>query len=157
MNKFYGAHDQWTDLDKQNDVLITSTDGVIDSVKVNGEDYGGGGSSDFSTAEVTIVGGEIGLTLSGGIQNESEGYIFLNSTEYGDIGVTTIAVSAETTITTKAVLFKNLMEDFPHDFIAMFGAADGFAIASVEGDCELGPSGDVGIWGDCTITGGRPK
>lgn len=54
MNKFYGAHDQWTDLDKQNDVLITSTDGVIDSVKVNGEDYGGGGSSDFSTAEVTI-------------------------------------------------------------------------------------------------------
>ena len=56
MNKFYGAHDQWTDLDKQNDVLITSTDGVIDSVKVNGEDYGGGGgSSDFSTAEVSFV------------------------------------------------------------------------------------------------------
>ena len=56
MNKFYGAHDQWTDLDKQNDVLITSTDGVIDSVKVNGEDYGGGGgSSDFSTADLTLV------------------------------------------------------------------------------------------------------
>lgn len=55
MALYYGIHDQWTDLDKENDVLIQSTDGVIDSIKVNGEEYGGGGSSEFSTAVMTII------------------------------------------------------------------------------------------------------
>ena len=54
--KTYGVHDQWVDLDRTNNVEIKSTDGVIDSVKINGEEHGGGGggSSDFSTANVTI-------------------------------------------------------------------------------------------------------
>lgn len=54
MNKLYSVHDHWTDIAKKNDVDIESIDGVIAGIKVNGEDYGGG-SSDFSTAEVTIV------------------------------------------------------------------------------------------------------
>lgn len=55
--KNYGIHDKWTDLDKLNNVDIKSVDGVIESVKINGEEAGGGGgSSDFSTAEVTIIG-----------------------------------------------------------------------------------------------------
>lgn len=53
--KNYGIHDKWTDLDKLNNVDIKSVDGVIESVKINGEEAGGGGSSDFSTAQVTIV------------------------------------------------------------------------------------------------------
>lgn len=54
--KNYGIHDKWTDLDKLNNVDIKSVDGVIESVKINGEEAGGGGgSSDFSTAEVTFV------------------------------------------------------------------------------------------------------
>lgn len=54
--KNYGIHDKWTDLDKLNNVDIKSVDGVIESVKINGEEAGGGGgSSDFSTAEVTVV------------------------------------------------------------------------------------------------------
>lgn len=53
--KNYGIRDQWTNLDKLNNVDIKSVDGVIESVKINGEEAGGGGgSSDFSTAEVTI-------------------------------------------------------------------------------------------------------
>lgn len=55
MALYYGIHDQWTDLDKENDVLIQSTEGVIDSIKVNGEEYGGGGSSEFTTAVMTII------------------------------------------------------------------------------------------------------
>ena len=56
MNKLYSVHDHWTDINKKNDVDIESIDGVITGIKVNGEDYGGGGSSDFSTAEVTVTG-----------------------------------------------------------------------------------------------------
>lgn len=53
--KNYKIRDNWLDIDKYNDVDIQSVDGVIQTVKVNGEDVGGGGSSDFSTAEVTIA------------------------------------------------------------------------------------------------------
>ena len=53
--KNYMINDKWLDLDKQNIVELQSVDGEIDSVKVNGEEYGGGGgSSDFSAAEVTF-------------------------------------------------------------------------------------------------------
>lgn len=54
--KNYGIHDKWTDLDKLNKVDIKSVDGVIESVKINGEEAGGGGGgSDFSTARVTVT------------------------------------------------------------------------------------------------------
>lgn len=51
--KTYRVNDFWTDIDKENHVDIESVDGVITSVKNNGEDIGG--SSDFSTAEVTFI------------------------------------------------------------------------------------------------------
>lgn len=41
--KYYGINDKWTDDDIENVIEITSEDGSVDSVKVNGEDYGGGG------------------------------------------------------------------------------------------------------------------
>ena len=53
--KTYRVNDFWLDKDKENHVDIESTDGVIGSVKINGEEAGGGGSSDFSTAELTFV------------------------------------------------------------------------------------------------------
>ena len=82
--KNYMINDKWLDLDKQNIVELQSVDGVLDSLKVNGSEVvtpsgkititengtdidvaqyaladvnveGGGGSSDFSTAEVTII------------------------------------------------------------------------------------------------------
>lgn len=61
--KNYMINDKWLDIAKQNIVEVESTDGVIGSVKVNGQEYGGGGgSSDFSTAEVAIVNGS-GTTI----------------------------------------------------------------------------------------------
>ena len=60
--KNYLINDKWLDLDKQNIVEVKSTDGVIGSVKLNGEEYGGGGgSSDFSTAEVTMINNTVDL------------------------------------------------------------------------------------------------
>ena len=55
--KNYGIFDKWLNIEQQNVVDIQSVDGVIESVKINGEEAGGGGggSGDFSTAEVTIV------------------------------------------------------------------------------------------------------
>ena len=54
--KNYMINDKWLDIAKQNIVEVQSTDGVIGSVKVNGQEYGGGGGeSDFSTAEVTFI------------------------------------------------------------------------------------------------------
>lgn len=82
--KNYMINDKWLDLDKQNIVELQSVDGVLDSLKVNGSEIetpsgkimitengtdidvaqyaladvnveGGGGSSDFSKAEVTII------------------------------------------------------------------------------------------------------
>ncbi len=83
--KNYMINDKWLDLDKQNIVELQSVDGVLDSLKVNGSEIvtpsgkititengtdidiaqyaladvnveGGGGSSDFSIAEVTFSG-----------------------------------------------------------------------------------------------------
>ena len=42
--KNYKIRDNWLDIDKYNDVDIQSVDGVIQTVKVNGEDVGGGSS-----------------------------------------------------------------------------------------------------------------
>lgn len=52
--KNYGIHDKWTDLDKLNNVDIKSVDGVIESVKINGEEAGGGGG-EFKLANITWV------------------------------------------------------------------------------------------------------
>lgn len=53
MNKSYGIHDKWTDLNKVNNIRVDSVNGVVENITVNGEPAGGGG---FSTAKVTVVG-----------------------------------------------------------------------------------------------------
>ena len=54
MVKNYGIHDEWKDLNKVNDIVIKSVDGVIDSIKVNGEEAGGGGGGgDYPTTTAT--------------------------------------------------------------------------------------------------------
>lgn len=66
MVKNYGIHDEWKDLNKVNDIDIKSVDGVIDSIKVNGEEAGGGGM--FTTAKLTIVSenaGKVGTMMYG--------------------------------------------------------------------------------------------
>lgn len=78
--KNYMINDKWLDIAKQNIVEVESTDGVIGSVKVNGEEYGGsGGESDFSTAELV-------LTNNSGIPFEAYGATFYNEEEYESTG-----------------------------------------------------------------------
>ena len=43
--KYYGINDKWTDDDVANVIEVASEDGTVGSVKVNGVEYGGGGSA----------------------------------------------------------------------------------------------------------------
>lgn len=81
--KNYGIRDQWTNLDKLNNVDIKSVDGVIESVKINGEEAGGGGSSDFSTATVTLTNPPQG---GGTVEFEQSVYISVFGTMVGGGG-----------------------------------------------------------------------
>ena len=51
--KYYGINDKWTDDDIENVIEVASEDGSVDSVKVNGEEYGGGGGGGAATVSIT--------------------------------------------------------------------------------------------------------
>lgn len=130
--KNYGIRDQWTNLDKLNNVDIKSVDGVIESVKINGEEAGGGGgSSDFSTAEVTIVKtGSFDIYLPFCYDDE-------------DIHQTDFIVNHDGTY--RAILYKG----------GCFGNVTPRGLddpnIEVTGDIDV-DSTDLYIFGDCTIT-----
>ncbi len=91
--KYYGINDKWTDDDIENVIEVTSEDGSVDSVKVNGVEYGGGGGGDFSTAEVTFSNStEDNISVGGGapvIDTVNEEMYILGLI---DIGTTTLPV-----------------------------------------------------------------
>ena len=86
--KNYGIHDKWTDLNKLNNVDIKSVDGVIVSVKINGEEAGGGGSwqTVFEDSVTTEIEGGAPFAEGniGGLTNLSADSIKVtfNGTEY---------------------------------------------------------------------------
>ena len=51
--KYYGINDKWTDDDIENVIEVASEDGSVDSVKVNGVEYGGGGGG-LQTISLTV-------------------------------------------------------------------------------------------------------
>lgn len=75
MKKLYSVHDHWTDINKKNDVDIESIDGVISGIKVNGEDYSGGGESDLSIATMTCTGsfGTVYAAIAEDVDNRTTG------------------------------------------------------------------------------------
>lgn len=85
--KNYLINDKWLDIDKQNIVEVKSTDGVIESIKLNGEEYGGGETwNTVFEGNVTTVENEKTGTNSGSIEldellPETIKVIF-NGTEY---------------------------------------------------------------------------
>jgi len=135
MNKLYSVHDHWTDINKKNDVDIESIDGVITGIKVNGEDYGGGGSSDFSIANVTVINkasNTFQLFMPYIFGNKM--YAITNSQEFesGDV--------------LQVPLYKGSIEALSLNSDAKLRITGvGNVITSVKGDV-------VGITGDCTIT-----
>jgi len=130
MNKLYSVHDHWTDINKKNDVDIESIDGVITGIKVNGEDYGGGGSSDFSTAEVTFIGTEEpDITLS-----------FINIQDDGIYSVVNIRQSTQTVT---APLYKNKLSCTIQPFF--------MSVTSTSGNITGSQTDGYIISGNCTI------
>lgn len=130
--KNYGIRDQWTNLDKLNNVDIKSVDGVIESVKINGEEAGGGGSSDFSTAEV-IVG-------SGVVFNAP---VVINEEEFQGIALITGPMEEEMIWQVPLYKGKCLVDIYTSDEGQSF---------SVSGDIIKISDGVYRITGDCTIT-----
>ena len=159
--KNYMINDKWLDLDKQNIVELQSVDGVLDSLKVNGSEIvtpsgkititengtdidvaqyaladvnveGGGGSSDFSTAEVTIIastnfGFDSGLT------------IFDNT-----FGIYAIGGATEGTEIIDVPLYKGHCTWF-QDPTAVVLSGNAQVVTDEEGNY-------IDITGDCTIT-----
>lgn len=82
--KNYGIHDKWTDLDKLNNVDIKSVDGVIESVKINGEEAGSGSWQTVFEGSVETVddGGEISGIVGTFTLTVDSIKATLNGTEY---------------------------------------------------------------------------
>ena len=134
--KNYEIHDKWTDLDKLNNLDIKSVDGVIESVKINGEEAGGGGSSDFSTAEVTVVWNTTRKTvvLYGASFSNIE-----DSTTYG-----MVRLDGDLHANFEAILYQQKAAYF-------IDMEKSTATVSVSGNAELDEE-LITITGDCTIT-----
>ena len=137
--KFYGIKDNWKDLDAENVVEVTSEDGSISDVKVNGVEYGGGGGGDFSTAQVTLVAsGSVDLYIP--VIGEFPIAAGLPPT-LGD-GLGYIAQYNEGTSILTVVLYKGR---------AFATEKPGTIITALSGSAEM-VFGNVVITGDCTIT-----
>lgn len=137
--KNYLINDKWLDIDKQNIVEVKSTDGVIGSVKLNGEEYGGsggGGSSDFSTATVEFIS-------SSGTYDVMCCNIVDNALMLGDYKTVTAKMSWTYTIPLlNGVAYLN-----QRSFIGI----DTSVMPTMEGSIELGQDVFI-ITGDGTIT-----
>lgn len=130
--KNYGIRDQWTNLDKLNNVDIKSVDGVIESVKINGEEAGGGGSSDFSTANVT-VGSGVALHAP----------VVVNEQEFQ--GIVLIEEPMEDEMIWQVPLYKGKC------MVSIYTSDEGQHI-SVSGNITKIDANIYYITGDCTIT-----
>lgn len=127
--KNYKIKDNWLDIDKYNVVDVQSVDGVIQGVKVNGEDAGGGGG-DFSTATMNIViNDNVDLNIS---------CAFLRR---GKIMGGTFKFSQDTSIT--IVLYKGT---------ALIDLTDNNLSIYTSGAITSEGSGTYTASGDCTIT-----
>ena len=140
MNKLYSVHDHWTDINKKNDVDIESIDGVIAGIKVNGEDYSGGGSSDFSTAEVTLIGKEGSIT----------GDVYLPITQDAGDGMPDMAYFRASFVVNEQHTFNAIM--YKGSTVGLIANAVGHPIDSIVGNAQDMGNGYLLITGDCTIT-----
>lgn len=138
--KNYKIRDNWLNIDKYNDVDIQSVDGVIQTVKVNGEDVGGGGSGDLSTATITLQNvGESTTRLS-----VTMGVCILESPSLmtgNYIDPMGASVSGGSTVNQKVVLYHGEVN-------VRFNAEE---IVSVDGNIVAVGSGRYKVTGDCTV------
>ena len=166
--KNYMINDKWLDLDKQNIVELQSVDGELDSMKVNGSEIvtpsgkititengtdidvaqyaladvaveGGGGSSDLSTAEVTVNNSASNTNIDfTGVMLENDELVSASES------------LSEATIVLTVVLYKNIQHVYINaDSVTSISGnitgdmADGF---DVTGDCVINAVGYSDIW-----------
>lgn len=166
--KNYMINDKWLDLDKQNIVELQSVDGELDSMKVNGSEIvtpsgkititengtdidvaqyaladvaveGGGGSSDLSTAEVTVNNSASNTNIDfTGVMLENDELVSASES------------LSEATIVLTVVLYKNIQHVYINaDSVTSISGnitgdmADGF---DVTGDCVINVVGYSDIW-----------
>lgn len=156
MDKFYGIHDDWPDLEKSNDVEIKSKDGVIESVLVNGEESGSGsGGGDFKKVTVTLscTGGSGYISFFSVIANDGispekilDGVVWVHDNRFA---WAEISVDYGTPVTADLLTF--------NDNILLLSESTGSESGqyTVTGDCEIvevDGSYYVEINGDCTIS-----
>lgn len=126
MIKTYNIHDDWTDLDETNDVMVLSEDGVIQGVWVNGTPAG---SSDLSTIEVTLS------DLSG------QAIYMPFTVAHGDQGMAGSVITdagAYNAVAYKGVCIAELI-------------AAGYSLEVVSGSAEIVETNVVAIGGPCTL------
>lgn len=115
--KYYGINDKWTDDDIENVIEVTSEDGSVDSVKVNGVEYGGGGggseAEQLLITSATIEAGDTttsavkldSITISDFTLDENEYVLFaifrdddpINAAYYGTSGIIVPSPSSPST------------------------------------------------------------
>lgn len=138
--KYYGINDKWTDDDIENVIEIASEDGTVDSVKVNGEEYGGGGGG-IPTITVTVEGDpEVMWMLSvTGLRNDDViSALWYNDPEYTTVNrMVRIGDSAEFLVFT--------------DNLSLSAVPLGSATVTTEGDVTFNPGEEeyYSITGNC--------
>ena len=153
--KNYGIHDKWTDLDKLNNVDIKSVDGVIESVKINGEEAGGGGgSSDWTKANVRVKNNTSTAIVNVKLDTiENDGFIsaFLFKSNIGvDTNAESIIYGENTDKTDTYYIYQNAYIMFYSLSIADPEAFQVEGLAEILTIPEAPPF--VKVTGDCTIT-----
>lgn len=151
----YGICDQWTNLDKLNNVDIKSVDGVVESVKINGEEAGGGGSSgEFKIANITWV--DLPETFDD--DDPRPGVLLIKTADgfedYNDIiGLSEILLAWEDEwiCSPKAIVTTKQPENVGDIAVWLQPYPDTYDFSIVSGDAFIWNRGVI-LYGDCTLT-----
>ena len=150
--KNYGIHDKWTDLDKLNNVDIKSVDGVIESVKINGEEPQSGGG-EFKLANITWTNlpetfddydARAGVLMT----KTADGFEdYLDVYEFSEI----IIVWDDTWDTPQKAVVTTKQPENVGDIAVYLTPYPGHDFSVVSGDAFIWNRGVV-LYGDCTLT-----
>lgn len=150
--KNYKIRDNWLDIDKYNDVDIQSVDGVIQTVKVNGEDVGGSGG-EFKIANITWE--NLPETFDD-YDPRSAGLLIKTADDfedYADVNFSEILLSWEDEwiCSPEAIVTTKQPENVGDLAVWLQPYPDTYDFSVISGDAFT-RNGGVVIYGDCTLT-----
>ena len=141
--KYYGINDKWTDDSLENVIEVASEDGTVNSVKVNGVEYGGGGGGDaYIAAHVAID--------TGGMSTKLDGVVVANYQQENEYFRAAVAESLNTMAVNNIVVPLAGNAEIPGTDLFLTLASG--TSTTVSGDIADYGSGNLYITGDGTIT-----